>query len=530
MNLPNIQYLLFRIALGLMILASSSNIGNCQSKYVTATNGQLAYQPDEKGNIIPDFSRVGYYNGERDIPAIEIVKVISPALFGDSGGIIQHAIDEVATFPVNENGFRGAIFLRKGIYNISGNIEITVSGIVLYGDGDGDGDGEEGTVLVATGKGRRSLVQIKGQGKRQQVGEMVRITDPYVPVGCFSFKVGNPEKFKIGDPVVIFRQGTKDWIHDLEMDAIVERDGTRQWQAQEYDLHFERTIKKIDGETILLDNPVVMSMEEKYGGGYIYKYSFDGRISQIGIENIRLKSEFNSDNDEEHSWIAIEFEKTENGWVRGVTAEHFAYSCVNIGGDSKMITVDHCFNREPKSIVTGGRRYSFNVNGQLNLVKNCEASGGRHDFVTGAKVCGPNVFYNCTAINTHSDIGPHHRWAVGTLYDNVITDGDINVQDRGNWGSGHGWAGATQVVWNCTAKRACVQSPWVSATNYCIGFQGEKYSGRLPERPDGEWDRHNEINTFPKSLFQSQLTQQRTLSDLNSSYTPSVNDRPDRLE
>lgn len=82
-------------------------------------------------------------------------------------------------------------------------------------------------------------------------------------------------------------------------------------------------------------------------------------------------------------------------------------------------------------------------------------------------------FYNCTAFQTYADIGPHHRWAVGTLYDNIITDGEINVQDRGQMGSGHGWAGVTQVLWNCRAKRAAVQNPWTSGNNYNIGMKGQ---------------------------------------------------------
>src|SRR5690606_18712876 len=118
----------------------------------------------------------------------------------------------------------------------------------------------------------------------------------------------------------------------------------------------------------------------------------------------------------------------------------------------------------------GGRRYSFSVNGQLNLVKNCETKEGRHDYVTGAKTLGPNVFYNCKATNAWSDSGPHHRWSVGTLYDNIKTDGDINVHDRGNWGTGHGWSGTTQVFWNCEAKKMAVQNPWVSGKNYAIGI------------------------------------------------------------
>ena len=136
---------------------------------------------------------------------------------------------------------------------------------------------------------------------------------------------------------------------------------------------------------------------------------------------------------------------------------------------------------------------------------NCHTADGRHDFVTGARTCGPNVFYNCTAKKTHADIGPHHRWATGTLYDNITTDGEINVQDRGNWGTGHGWAGVTQVIWNCTAKRAVIQNPWTSGRNYCIGLRGEKYDGRLKGRPDAEWEGQNKAGLEPVSLYIAQL-------------------------
>ena len=77
----------------------------------------------------------------------------------------------------------------------------------------------------------------------------------------------------------------------------------------------------------------------------------------------------------------------------------------------------------------------------------------------------------------------------------------INVQDRGQMGSGHGWAGVTQVLWNCRAKRAAVQNPWTSGKNYNIGMKGEKYPGHFTDRPDGIWEGQNEINLFPRSLY-----------------------------
>ena len=136
---------------------------------------------------------------------------------------------------------------------------------------------------------------------------------------------------------------------------------------------------------------------------------------------------------------------------------------------------------------------------------NCQCTEGRHDYITGSQVCGPNVFYNCTASQTYADIGPHHRWAVATLYDNIVTDGELNVQDRGKMGSGHGWAGVNQVLWNCHVATAVVQSPWTSGKNYSIGTKGKKVAGAHPDRPDGVWEGHNETNVFPRSLYMAQL-------------------------
>ena len=73
----------------------------------------------------------------------------------------------------------------------------------------------------------------------------------------------------------------------------------------------------------------------------------------------------------------------------------------------------------PVSQITGGRRYPFNINGQRCLVKHCTSDWGRHSFVTGSRVSGPNVFYRSRSTRDQSDIGPHHRWGVGQLYDNI---------------------------------------------------------------------------------------------------------------
>jgi hypothetical protein len=61
------------------------------------------------------------------------------------------------------------------------------------------------------------------------------------------------------------------------------------------------------------------------------------------------------------------------------------------------------------------------------------------------------------------------------------------------------------VVWNCTVKRAAIQNPWASGKNYCIGLKGNKYQGRLPGRPDAEWEGQNEKGLQPESLYLAQM-------------------------
>jgi hypothetical protein len=477
-----------------------------ESKFVRVSKeGNLIYVPDEKGNIIPDFSRVGFYAGDREIPDIPVVKTVSATGTEQDQQIIQDAINEVGKRDTGANGFRGAILLKKGVYKIASTLHIDKSGVVLRGEGD---DGH-GTNLLFTATRQLPLIVAAGTGNLTEVtGTRTKITDDYVPVGTTSFHIATAGNFKVGDKIIVYRPGTQQWITDLQMDKIDERGGTKQWQPAEYNFTFERVIVKIEGNTIFIDNPIVMAMETKYGGGEIYKYRFESRIRHVGIEHLFLQSAYATDTSEDHGWDAISYEKLTDSWVRQVTSKYFGYSCVNLGKDVRNVSVLNSTCLDAKSIITGGRRYSFNNGGQLNLFMNCHTTEGRHDYVTGAKVHGPNVFVNCTAANTHADIGPHHRWSMGTLFDNIVTDGEINIQDRGNWGSGHGWAGVTQVVWNCTVKRAAVQNPWVSGKNYVIGLKGGKYEGRLKGRPDGEWDEQNKT-VQPASLYLAQLQERK---------------------
>lgn len=485
-----------------LLFAGVSAQEKWQSKFVKPDEKQqLIYIPDEKGNIIPDFSRVGFESGEKEIPDIQAVEILE-AKTGDNREQIQNAVDRIAKLNPDKNGFRGALLLKKGVYKVDGTIFIRSSGIVIKGEGSA----ENGTVIIETATKQRDLFKFSGRGSiKLQESTKTRIDENFVPVGRKYILLSDVQSFQVGDSVLIYRPATDNWIHDLKMDQIVEREGTRQWSAGGYHFYFERIITGIEGNRVYLDNPVVMEMENKYGGGFLMKYSFSGRIQHCGIENLLLESTYKSETDEEHGWYGVTFSKVCHSWVRNVVARYFGQGCVSIEPGSRNISVLDSKSLDAKSQITGGRRYSFSCNGQLNLFKNCYSTYGRHDYVTGARICGPNVYQNCITRNAQADIGPHHRWAMGTLYDNIDSDGQINVQDRGRMGTGHGWAGVTQVLWNCRSPKTAVQSPWVSGKNYCIGLIGGKYPGHFDDRPDGEWEGLNKPGLFPESLYEAQL-------------------------
>src|SRR5262245_41368592 len=117
-------------------------------------DGKLVYETDRRGNRIPDFSHCGYMGGGVPIPDVPVRVVVAPAK-GDNGARIQAAIDYVTKLPADAQGVRGAVLLQAGRHEVAGSLRITAGGVVLRGQGQGPG----GTVLVATGTDRRTLIR-----------------------------------------------------------------------------------------------------------------------------------------------------------------------------------------------------------------------------------------------------------------------------------------------------------------------------------------------------------------------------------
>src|SRR5690625_1035964 len=382
-------------------------------------NGNMIYETDERGNRIPDFSNAGYGGGGVAIPDVPVKITLTP-IEGDNTGQIQAAIDELATFDRDSNGFRGALLLKRGTYTIDGKLTVSASGIVIRGEGQD----EDGTILIAAGTTKRTLIEVSGKGRPREVpGTRQNIIDPYVPVGAKSFEIENAAGFEVGDEIIVFRPSTVEWISAIGMDAIPPRsDGlpVHQWKAGSRNILYDRIITAIDGNKITIDAPIFNAIEEEFGGGSIYKYEFPGRIEKVGVEHLRGISDFTgeaSENDEDHGWVFVSIDSAQNTWVRNITSKHFGFGLALVNRYTKWTTIQDSICLEPVSAVRGGRRYPFYLTGQLALVQRCFANQSRHDFGINSLVSGPNVFLDCFASDSRADSGPHHRWATGALLD-----------------------------------------------------------------------------------------------------------------
>jgi len=467
----------------------------------TGADGRLVYDADEHGNRVPDFSSCGYAGGDRPIPSVPVRVVVAPAK-GDETERIQRAIDYVAGLPPDAGGVRGAVLLLKGRHEISGGLTINVSGIVLRGQGMG----ENGTVLVATGLDRRTLIRITGKNdKTTHAEESWQITDNYVPVGATSFQLKDATGLKAGDVINVIRSSTQAWIDRLGMTEFGGgiADWRLVWKPGSRDLVWDRVVKSVDGNLVTVDTPITTAIENGFGGGHVETYSWPGRISQVGVENLRLESTFDVDNpkDENHSWMAITMENAENMWVRQVTAVHFAGSLAAIYETCKWVTVEDCLSFAPVSEEAGYRRNTFFTMGQMTLFLRCWAEHGRHDFSVGHCAAGPNAFVQCEASLPLGDSGPVESWASGVLYDNVRIDGNgLNLANRGASGEGAGWAAANSVLWQCSASQVSCENP-PTAQNWAFGCWGE-FEG------NGIWRNSNGFMK-PDSLYATQLSDRR---------------------
>ncbi|WP_300597460.1 hypothetical protein [Niabella sp.] len=458
--------------------------------------GQLDYATTPGGDRIMDFSYAGYKGGGVNLPEVKEVVRITP-VSGDNTPNIQKAIDSVAKLPLTD-GFRGAVVLAPGIFSCAQTITIQSSGIVLRGSGTATKIQMTGVPHVAIRL--EAPVQIKTSGGK------TGITDTYIPSGTDRITVADASAFAAGDLVVITKPITPEWIRFMGMDSLV-RDGKKQtWITGE--LSVERTIKTISGNKITVDVPFTDSYDAAFikPGATVQKIVKTGGVQNAGVEYLEIDAPEQSVTISQGHHSAIRTRGLTDGWIRNIAVRNTVNS-IGIGG--KQITVTDLDIRHTVPTIGSAKPADLSADGAQLLFNRCTIQGDNVFFLaTGAKVSGPIVLLHCR-FTGNGWIQPHQRWATGLLVDACdVPDGGIDFMNRGEMGSGHGWAIGWAVAWNCRAKSYLNQQP-PGAYNWVIGSTGQQQQKAMPFNkepflPGGTYDAHGAA-VVPASLYQAQL-------------------------
>jgi hypothetical protein len=472
------------------------------------SKGKLQYTTDANGNRIIDYSSAGYEAGGVKLPKVAAKATVSPS-GGDDTAAIQSAIDTVSALPANKKGFRGAVLLAPGSFNVSATLSIKASGVVLAGSGSDS----NGSVITMTGSAF-TLLNVSGSGSYTR-GAAVSITDSYVPVGSRSFHVSDASGLKAGDTVLISRPVTAPWVAFMNMDKLVRNGAPQTWIAPGSEVLTDRTITHIWGTRITIDAPLTDSFDSLYlnpPGGSIGTYTFPGRITQVGVEHLSIVAPAQEVSGTQYQ--AISLDNVQNAWLRGLSI-HDTQNTIVLGSRSKQITLDSVNVIHSYAQSNSAAPFDFSLSGTQVLVNRCSVTGQGNTwpYAPQSRLAGPIVVLNSTADDRGFD--PHQRWATGLLCDlcnfpnsHTADKAGVAYSNRGFFGSGHGWDAGWSVAWNATSTYFLIQAPPGTA-NWCIGCIGSVLSEAAPGGdgtivPNGIYDSLGTAVT-PGSLYLAQL-------------------------
>lgn len=383
----------------------------------------ITYYPTPKGDRIPDFSTFGFQYGNTPVPGepggyqVPVLVTLQPGT-GDQTDRIQAAIDFIATRPLI-NGFRGAVLLKAGRWDIHSvnRIRVTASGVVIRGEGDHPLAGTRLYAIGTTnenqsGNTRNSrLIAFDGGGITAGATRTL-VDDVYIPGGTNVIPItGHP--FTVGQRIQVRWPGSIEWqkASYYNTAAIADRDPA---------ITFNRIVTAVTANSITLDAPITSPLDPEWGRGYVVPVTAFNYITNVGVSDIYFESTYSSDTDENHVWSALDFMEVEDGFVSGCTARHFAYSIAYVNTSTRKITINRSQCHDGISILQGGRRYSFVLTGEMGLVSNNIGRNGRHTFIINWPAApGPNVFVDGVSSRSFNESGSHADWNNGGLWDNI---------------------------------------------------------------------------------------------------------------
>lgn len=496
--------------------------GGSGHNYIVASGGTLTFPADANGYRIPDFSYAGYMNSNESLPVYGThytaqVTLSNPS--GDETTRIQNAINTVAALTPNGYGYRGAVVLGAGTWNVT-SLTINADGVVLRGAGTASTIiASEVSTAQTVGIGSTFTEDPNVMFDEGRTGSTWNITTDVVNVGDMSFDLESGHQIGVGDRIIIEHPCTSAWVSAIGGGA----PSPEQWAEGTVPIRYYRHVTAVSGNTITVDAPVFYTLVKAISQCFVYEYTKTTR-QRVGIENLTVDHITTSNFDNGHAASCIRFYAAENCWLRNVVAQNYKMQGISPYQSSRL-TFENVDVIDPHGEITSAYRYGVSFRGaQLVLVKDSYAFRNRHSYIGGGHAMDSgNVFLRCVAEDNYAATEDgHQRWANGTLFDNCEfrhvgspetgASFDTKMLWMGNHGSnsnGHGWASVTGVAYKCDVEspgHAIIAKP-PTGMNYEVDCTGDfrsnhsahgDYPGALDVPTSG---------TLPASLFEAQLTQ-----------------------
>jgi hypothetical protein len=484
-----------------------------QSQWVhPSANGHLIYRSDKNGATIPDYSFAGYRSGGVALPTVPAQINLLPTGADDTAAI-QHAIDTVSARPLDANGSRGAVQLAPGVFHCSAALTIAASGVVLRGAGSG-ADHETTTINLA-GDPHVGII-LKGDFALKTLSPAADITDAYVPFGAHTVHVADATNIHAGDLVEISKPVTPAWVKYMGMSDLERPDRDEHWVQGT--LKVRRLVTAVSGNAVTFKIALMDSYDSQFLSTEqftVQPVAVSGQVNEVGVEDLRIVAPAVSVGFHDAHTIAMEIDAAADSWVRNVAMIDTTEG-VRMDGNSERITLARVDVEQSKTITSSAKPFDFDIGGTQVLVDRATGTGDNvFYFATGPRQQGPVVILN-SIFHGNGNLEPHRNWSTGLLVDNCsVPDSGIHLVNRGNMGTGQGWAMGWGVVWNSTAGNFVIQQAPGTIT-WAMGNRGPLKSEGVPDGnggrvhgtplPSGIIESQGKHVT-PRSLYLSQLAE-----------------------
>lgn len=484
----------------------------CVAQKNTTNESDLFQRYKRDKSLLPDFSYVGYRNGEVQIPKVDGYKVFDVTKYGAIANdtVSDKAAIQKAITAANKNG-SGIVFFPKGRFLINESTDsatsiISTSGKIIFrGSGSGPGGTElfmKNTLLPEDPKKMWTVPPIfifTAKGKDVPIGTVTKAAK----VGEFQLTLSNTENLKAGDWIVLSMLDNAQALIDAELSPNKVSSDWTYIVNKGVDVKVYHQVTAVSGKTISLKSPVTYNVDPTYK----WQVHAFANSEEVGIEDIAFVGNFKDKFVHHRSWVddsgwtMLRFVRCTNSWM---TNCRFADCSVGaIISQSANISVINCK-------VTGNAGHEAIVsNGSTNVLmaKLVDEASQWHSFGSSHGAMN-TVLWKCTYPSTTS-FEAHASQPRNTLLDCV--EGGL-MQNRGG-GSIVNMPNHMQglVMWNYKQTNQPVKEFefWSTTSKYwkipnpvVVGFAG---NGTTFKKEQLSYVESVGVFVTPTSLYEAQL-------------------------